>query len=83
MLAGDEISSPEDPGTLRATGFLARNWFRFNRNVWLDNTVEHTGKAFLGVTFNCARCHDHMYDPISQQDYYRLVARFRAVRRAH
>ncbi|HVU89389.1 MAG TPA: PSD1 and planctomycete cytochrome C domain-containing protein [Pirellulales bacterium] len=75
MLAGDELS-PEDPGTLRATGYLARNWYRFNRNVWLDNTVEHMGKAFLGMTFNCARCHDHMYDPIAQRDYYRLRAFF-------
>ncbi|MBL8820799.1 MAG: DUF1549 domain-containing protein, partial [Planctomyces sp.] len=58
MLAGDEIA-PEDDKTIRATGFLVRNWFRFNRNVWLDNTVEHTAKAFLGTTMNCARCHDH------------------------
>ncbi|MFM2096615.1 MAG: hypothetical protein RIS70_3739 [Planctomycetota bacterium] len=75
MLAGDELA-PHDPQTLRATGFLARNWFRFNRNVWLDNTIEHTGKAFLGMTFNCARCHDHMYDPIAQNEYYQLRAIF-------
>jgi len=75
MLAGDEIA-PDDPQTLRATGFLARNWFKFNRNVWLDNTVEHTGKAFLGVTLNCARCHDHMYDPFTQQEYYEFRAIF-------
>ncbi len=75
MLAGDEIA-PLDPQTLRATGFLVRNWYLFNRNTWLDNTVEHTGKAFLGVTFNCARCHDHMYDPISQAEYYQLRAFF-------
>ncbi len=75
MLAGDEVS-PEDPQTLRATGYLARNWFKFNRHVWLDNTVEHTGKAFLGLTFNCARCHDHMYDPFPQQNYYQLRAFF-------
>jgi hypothetical protein len=75
MLAGDELA-PLDPATLRATGFLARNWYRFNRNVWLDHTVEHTAKAFLGVTLNCARCHDHMYDPIAQTEYYAFRAIF-------
>jgi hypothetical protein len=75
MLAGDELA-PEDPRTLRATGYLVRNWYKFNRNVWLDNTVEHTGKAFLGVTFNCARCHSHMYDPITHEEYYQLRAIF-------
>lgn len=75
MLAGDEVA-PTDPRTLRATGFLARNYYKFNRNVWVDAAVEHTGKAFLGVTLNCARCHDHMYDPISQEDYYRFRAFF-------
>jgi hypothetical protein len=75
MLAGDEIA-PTDDKTLRATGFLVRNWYKFNRNVWLDNTVEHTSKAFLGLTVNCARCHDHMYDPIKQTDYYSFRAVF-------
>ncbi len=75
MLAADEIA-PLDAGAQRATGFLARNWYKFNRNVWLDNTVEHTAKAFLGVTLNCARCHDHMYDPILQTDYYQFRAFF-------
>jgi hypothetical protein len=75
MLAGDELA-PEDPNTVRATGFLVRNWFRFNRNVWLDQTVEHTAKAFLGVTMNCCRCHDHMYDPFKQSEYYAFRAFF-------
>ncbi len=75
MLAGDEIA-PTDPDVLRATGFLARNWYKFNRNTWLDNTVEHTAKAFLGVTMNCCRCHDHKYDPISQAEYYEFRAIF-------
>ena len=48
----------------------------FNRNTWLDETVEHTAKAFLGLTFNCAKCHDHKYDPIPQADYYRFRAFF-------
>jgi len=75
MLAGDEVS-PDDPATVRATGFLVRNWDVFNRNAWLANTVEHTARAFLGVTIQCARCHDHKFDPISQADYYRFRAFF-------
>ncbi|MEX0679590.1 MAG: DUF1553 domain-containing protein [Pirellulales bacterium] len=75
MLAADEMA-PLDESARRATGFLARNWYKFNRNVWLENTVEHTAKAFLGVTLNCARCHDHMYDPILQTEYYQFRAFF-------
>jgi hypothetical protein len=75
MLAADEIA-PENPETLRATGYLVRNWFKFNRHVWLQDTVDHTAKAFLGLTVACARCHDHKYDPIAQTDYYRLRAFF-------
>ncbi|MEK6239544.1 MAG: DUF1549 domain-containing protein, partial [Planctomycetales bacterium] len=75
MLAGDELA-PGDDDVIRATGFLARNWYKFDRNVWLDDVVEHTGKAFLGATFKCARCHDHKYDPISQREYYGLRAIF-------
>ncbi len=75
MLAADE-TSPEDQPSLRATGFLARNWYKFNRNVWLDNIVEHSSKAFLGLTVNCARCHDHKYDPFEQTGYYQMRAIF-------
>ncbi len=75
MLAADELY-PADTDRLRATGFLARQYFRFNRTTWLDETIEHTSKAMLGLTFNCAKCHDHKYDPITQQDYYRLRAVF-------
>ncbi len=75
MLAADEIA-PTDPNTLRATGFLARNYFLFNRTTWLDNTIEHTSKAFLGLTTNCCKCHDHKYDPLSQVDYYSMRAFF-------
>jgi mono/diheme cytochrome c family protein len=75
MLAADELY-PTDPDRLRATGFLARSYFIFNRNSWLEEVVEHTSKAFLGVTLNCARCHDHKYDPFAQQDYYRFRSFF-------
>src|SRR5262249_61750955 len=49
MLAGDELA-PDDPAVLAATGFLARNKCALDRNVWLSTTVEHTAKAFLGLT---------------------------------
>jgi hypothetical protein len=75
MLAADEVA-PTDPDALRATGFLARNYYLFNRTTWLDSTIEHTSKAFLGLTLQCARCHDHKYDPITQKDYYRFRALF-------
>lgn len=75
MLAADELY-PNDLDRLRASGFLARQYFKFNRTSWLDETVEHTSKAMLGLTFNCAKCHDHKYDPFSQVEYHRLRAFF-------
>jgi mono/diheme cytochrome c family protein len=75
MLAADELY-PTDAKKLRATGYLARSYFLFNRTSWLDETMEHAGKGFLGLTFNCAKCHDHKYDPISQKDYYSFRAIF-------
>ena len=73
MIAGDELA-PLDPDTVRATGFLARNYYKLNRNVWLDQAVEHTSKAFMATTLNCARCHNHMFDPLSQEEYYQVRA---------
>jgi Protein of unknown function (DUF1553)/Protein of unknown function (DUF1549)/Planctomycete cytochrome C len=75
MLAADEID-PENDEAGVATGFLVRNWYALNPNQWMRDTVEHTGKAFLGLTFNCAHCHDHKYDPISQEEYFRFRAFF-------
>lgn len=75
MLAGDELA-PADPDVLRATGFLGRNWYKFDRNVWMFDTVEQISQAFLGLTLKCARCHDHKFDPITQEDYYHFRAFF-------
>jgi len=75
MLAADELY-PTDADKLRGSGFLARQYFKFNRNTWLEEVVEHTSKAFLGLTMNCSKCHDHKYDPLSQQDFYKFRAFF-------
>ena len=75
MLAGDEIA-PGDPEIVAATGYIGRNWYKFDRNVWMRELVEHSAVGFLGTTLKCARCHDHKFDPISQEEYYRFRAFF-------
>jgi hypothetical protein len=75
MLAADELT-PTDPDALRATGYLVRNYKLLSREKWLQDAVDHTAQGFLGVTLGCARCHDHMYDPITQKEYYQVRAVF-------
>jgi hypothetical protein len=82
MLAADELA-PADDADLAATGFLVRNFYRWNYNSWMKDNVEHTGKAFLGLTFNCAHCHDHKYDPIRHEDYFALRAVFEPLELRH
>jgi hypothetical protein len=78
MLAADEIAPGDDDAAV-ATGYLVRNWYALNPNQWMRDNVEHTGKAFLGLTLNCAHCHDHKYDPISQEEYFRFRAFFEPI----
>jgi hypothetical protein len=64
-----------------ATGFLAlsRRYATAPFELWhltLEDTIETTGRAFLGLTLRCARCHDHKFDPVSQRDYYALYGIF-------
>ncbi|MFM8273632.1 MAG: DUF1553 domain-containing protein [Gemmata sp.] len=86
QLAGDEVPG-YNPDAVVATGF-------YRLGLWddepadpplalfdgYDDYVTTVGQAFLGTTFNCARCHDHKVDPIPQADYYKLVAFFRDIR---
>jgi hypothetical protein len=82
QIAGDELY-PGDPDALVAMGFN-RNWIDetnaaalfTRRQETLDDMTTATGEAFLGLTFGCARCHNHKFDPILQKDYYRLQAFF-------
>lgn len=78
MLAADEIK-PGDPKSNVATGYLIRNWYALNPNDWMRSNVEHVSKAFLGLTFHCAHCHDHKYDPISQENYFQFRAFFEPI----
>jgi hypothetical protein len=81
QIAGDEIDGKTDD-SLIATGFLRmgpRVLFREKDNPerrydYLDEIIGTIGKGTLGLTVNCARCHNHKFDPISQKDYYRLEA---------
>ena len=82
MLAADEVS-PTDTENIVATGFIVRNWFKWNYETWMKDNVEHTGKAFLGLTLNCAQCHDHKFDPITQKDYFRFRAFFEPLELRH
>jgi hypothetical protein len=81
QLAGDEVDRKTDD-SLIATGFLRagpRVLFREKdnperRHDYLDEILGTIGKGTLGLTINCARCHDHKFDPIRQRDYYALQA---------
>jgi hypothetical protein len=82
QLAGDELF-PGDPDAVVATGYL-RHWiYEYNqrdvRTQWeiiLTDVTDTTGDVFLGLGLQCARCHDHKFDPILQKDYFRLQAYF-------
>jgi hypothetical protein len=86
QIAGDELD-PNDFDRRVATGFLragpqhvvgGNNDPAVDRQEWLTEAVTGVGAAVMGVTIQCARCHDHKYDPIPQADYYRLQAFFAA-----
>ncbi len=82
QIAGDEMT-PRTPESLIATGYL-RHWiYEYNNrdvvgqwNTILNDITDTTGDVFLGLGVQCARCHDHKFDPILQKDYYRLQAFF-------
>ncbi|MEX0726267.1 MAG: DUF1553 domain-containing protein [Planctomycetaceae bacterium] len=82
MLAADEIA-PGDDSEVVATGFIVRNWYSLNYDTWMRDLVEHSGKAFLGVRLNCCLCHDHKYDPISQEDHFAFRAFFEPLEYRH
>ena len=87
QIAGDLIANREGgevyPNGLIATTFLSNGvWDRGDADKekivsdMVDDQIDTVGKAFLGLTLGCARCHDHKFDPISQEDYYGLAGIF-------
>jgi hypothetical protein len=87
QLAGDILAADAGAGVgyrgIVATGFLAlgkkalaQKDLPLKRYDVVDDQIEVTAKAFLGLTVNCARCHDHKFDPIATKDYYQLAAIF-------
>jgi hypothetical protein len=85
QLAGDEMDAG-NPGVLIATSYLRNPIYEWNqvdvRSQWdiiLTDITDTTGEVFLGLSFGCARCHNHKFDPILQKDYFRLRAFFAPV----
>ena len=92
QIAGDVIA-PDDAPSVIATGFLVCGPYdevgetigspsmqAVTRADSLEDLVGVTSQTLLGLTANCARCHDHMFDPIPQADYFRLVSALSGVR---
>ena len=89
QLAGDLLTAGTADGTqerIIATGYIA-NARRFGSRVddypqhlTIDDTIDNVGRAFLGLTVSCARCHDHKFDPIPTADYYALYGFFQSTR---
>ena len=83
QIAGDEID-PADSEMLIATGFLRMGpWeqtgmsvFKETRQLWLDDVTDSVGQTFLAHAMQCAKCHDHKFDPVPTRDYYRMMAVF-------
>ncbi|XZE52010.1 PSD1 and planctomycete cytochrome C domain-containing protein [Planctomycetaceae bacterium SH139] len=83
QLAGDLLPDTNDEKVL-ATGFNRNHMINGeggriaeeNRVDYVMDMTETVGTAWLGLTLNCCRCHDHKFDPLSQQDYYRFTAFF-------
>ena len=96
QIAGD-VLFPDSPDGVIATGFIAAGPWDFishvevpetkidgqiARSIDRDDMVRTVMETFCSVTVGCARCHEHKFDPITQQDYYNLQTVFAAVDRA-
>ncbi|RYD66636.1 MAG: DUF1549 domain-containing protein, partial [Verrucomicrobiaceae bacterium] len=89
QIAGDLMPAANEPEKYEktiATGYLAisrRFGSRANEfHLTIDDTLDNLGKAVLGLSIGCARCHDHKFDPISHRDYFALYGIFESTKYA-
>ncbi len=83
QIAGDEID-PKNPELVVATGFLRMGPWELTgmevakvaRQRFLDDVTNSVGETFLAQSLQCARCHDHKFDPVPTRDYYSIQATF-------
>src|SRR5439155_8055 len=87
QVAGDLLPS-DQPGAVNVRGIVATGFLALGPKLIaeqdkvkmfydiVDEQIDITGRAFLGLTIACARCHDHKFDPISTKDYYGLASIF-------
>ena len=86
QLAGDLLPNATDD-QLIATGFNRCNVTTgeggsITEEVYVRNVIDRvvtTGTVFMGMTFDCSRCHDHKYDPFTQRDFYSMFAFFNSI----
>ncbi|MBL8242143.1 MAG: DUF1549 domain-containing protein [Bryobacterales bacterium] len=91
QIAGDLLPPP--PGQeLNASGIIATGFLALGPKLVaeqdkvkmfydaVDEQIDVMGKAFLGLTISCARCHDHKFDPVTTKDYYSLASIFASTR---
>jgi hypothetical protein len=91
QIAGD-VLEPGHPGAITATGFLVCGAFdglkpngdkqrKIMREDEMSDVVGTVAQSFLGLTVNCARCHDHKFDPIAQKEYFQMASALAGVHR--
>jgi hypothetical protein len=80
QLAGDEVEDRDYDSLIATTFYRIGPRVRFRekdnpsyRYEYLDDIIRTTFQGFMGLSVNCARCHDHKFDPISRMDYYRTI----------
>ncbi len=87
QLAGDELDGSTAEMQIATTFLRLGTWDdepadpKIDRYDQLDDVLGTTATAFLGITLRCARCHDHKFEPFTQEDYYRMLAVFEPLKR--